>query len=607
MNKLDNFYNVSSYNDTTGKLTLIAPNGNTTTLDIYKTIDINDESIKNKPLLSNIDDVNGKKLVDGSILIDSVNNISYYKRNGILEPIYANRNIEGFRIKYWDKLLAYPDNSIVSFNDSFFKSSVAASTTIGKIPTIVTESFDFTGEGDIVDLGLVGITGIYAIDSIYYVTTTSGVFKSENGLDNLEVVTSRNSMHKYCDMYGNQMVMEENDIIAYNNKYARIEYRYTFPNEIRAFFTSNNKLYVLFHNDSYIYKYEFMNNEYVDKIQVLLPDDYDDTTIDGSITTGRIVLTSDGSNKIVVHNIAENIDTIFESSIGNSLSSTINDEYIYIVDTDNAIHKYNIISSEWIQIELSDMFANTKCPENYDIIKIYEDIVDESNDNIIQDFMNEPQSCALYRNKYLFISENSFRGRIFRYNFRNGIDLFNPEDFTFKDIYPYYGSNIVGTAIFNGKLIVALGSNQTKLIELDVETLEVLSTTDISVKINGDDIVSMNTRGDTIYVLTSANKVYKFSDISGEPVGTIYLSKNMDNASICALDSNRLWVSNRYNIYEFDLNSGVGLAKIKIDTKAEVAMSITLGGMYMLDIKDSRNKALTRYRSTDIRKYKWSY
>jgi WD40 repeat protein len=252
------------------------------------------------------------------------------------------------------------------------------------------------------------------------------------------------------------------------------------------------------------------------------------------------------------------------------------DDSIYFIKGDNrSIYVSQVDIREWKPITVDDIFARSACSAAFQTIFYYTNIVVNSE----YSYITGAKDFTFANNKLGAYITDAYVGFI---DIEDGV--FDRKVLHEKQLINNLHAG--GITTFKGEFIIGRGQD---LIVVSAETKSITETIDISTKIEDYDILSIASRGDTLYVLTTLGKIYMFDDVHSDVVGVVQLDQfNADMSKICVLDSERVYVSHiadsDHFIYEMSLFDGSIIAKSSISRDSMIAMDMLYEEFYTLDI-----------------------
>jgi hypothetical protein len=579
-NNISNYFNNVTYDDNTGILTF--SNHNNTNIKKYRLLDQSDmnDLIGPKPEIYNI---KSNHAIEGSFLISVDNKIVKTLYNQEWKTLYKKNEHMLLRVPYWDNTISYDEKKLVSYEDRKYK-SVTNGTTTNKTPDTIDYDYSFNNAQDVEGTELSNINNLHLDNDVLTIVTTDATYYYEKGIVLIYNHSSLGSSRKAVTILGKEAYIFNDYILrVYDSNLAYIDYR--FDNKIISITADNEFLYILFDNNK-MYKFNISNGimeEYIVGIQ--------HNVEDIALNSFFIYMINYSQGKL--YRIDRNSNVEVEYTIGSNVKSIAptNDGYFYVIfNNEEIVKKAKIQSGEWEAVDTNYFFKRFNCPQPF-IHKItYENVIDKNMYHYVDKYSNAAYFCFV-SNKYVMTLEPDSRGRVHKTHIEDGV--FNP-----KYIHEYVdiGGYCNGIAYFQGDLIVA---NWQELVIIDPDTLQILRRVDLQNKIEDNKILGLTSRGDTLYVMTTNAKLYKFADVDAPVSGTIVL-EIFDEAKsrICAINSEVLYITKDKDIWELDLSTGETIDKTPLGRNTDVDIDLLKFELFTLEIGGMGS--LSKYRTVFI-------
>jgi hypothetical protein len=582
---MDTFYDSATFDSNTGVLTLSSlTSGNTGQIDVIKQFDF--ELANNTPTVFNNAASLPDAATDGSYC-RMTNGDVYYKVGGEWVCTLKNRNVRPLRIPEYDSSVSYTKGSIVHGNKSIMV-AIKDMTTTGIDIDQIQYTLSLEDNNPIVAGSIVDTTGLSRFDrENMMITTRFGLFKRNTNTGkvlhiNNNIGGSSEPMKTYGSIVARKSDEKTVKIIDINSGEPVSMCLLQDGSNIDAFDLYESKLYVFCSATNTVYIANSLTGHIVGQKQ-LLPECMS-SNMKVSIDDGFIYILRDNEVLYMV-NLADativaqaNINTGGNGSTDIHDIVKIGDSLYFIEGEDRSIHVSQIGNGEWKPITVDDIFARESCAAAFMDAFYHTNIVVNSS----YSYIPEAKDIAFMNNKIGAYITETHVGFI---DVEDGI--FNHKILSEKQ--QIGSSSIGGITAFKGQFIVGRGKELTAVSKDTKDIIEVVS---IASKIEDNDILSISSNEDTLYVLTTLGKIYMFDDIHSDVVGVVQLGQfNAVMSRICVLDAERVYVSHvaddDHFIYEVSLTDGSIIGKSSMSRESVIAMDMLFEELYTLDVGDT--------------------
>lgn len=298
------------------------------------------------------------------------------------------------------------------------------------------------------------------------------------------------------------------------------------------------------------------------------------------------------ANKVTTINLKSKSVNVCSFNIDvDALTLTKYGELVYVVDKVAYIHQ--LIESNNVTRSIYDMLKDTDCSEGFRNEFLY-------NENIYQEVDNFGDTSIgdieVNLNRFIVTVDNTYDGLIKRYPLSEGL-IDNMESDSTLQIIP----NING---FYFKCCTSLGdmlltaSHDKIIYKIDIPTMTQIGQVDVSNLVSGDSILSMDSLGTTVYILTSDGVVHMLNDLLTDVIKAVSIPVVTPNSQIVVLDSYRVIVTSLVN--GFDVVLAVSSARIlryfTVETR-NMRITASLGVLFKFNILTNK---LTTHMQEDF-------
>ena len=590
INSLESFFTSFSMNDETGILTLISDIGSRE-IDLYGDIDMNSNNIENNISIirDNVENQSNHSPVDGSYLIPIDESVVLFRERGVWIKIYDKSTEDNyFRIPYYSQEKTYSQNEIVSYNLMMYKT--VENNVVGEDPsTIATGNEIVESQLSSIAIDIENPISMSTYGDRIALRTDSEVYSVNRLFDDVSYEADTVSSFPYNEFFSNRLIIEDRSISIDNESFS-----YVFEYDLRMVFCSDDLMYIIDESAMSIKVFEYGNATPLESISYVEPVDFSNK-ISGSLYNDSLVLTSQGSNNIAIVNMDTGLTSVVTTDFNDILSSIIINEDIFVLREDNIIYQGQLIQSKWKKVALDDIFDNPLCQDFYQSYVSFENSIVNSKSDVVN---HRASAFEIFKNKFLFVAQES---EIVRIDTSNGV-LGEHGDRSYLSIP---SGNITGLAVFDQKLYVSQGNEMKHIVEVDIDTFQILRTVDLSAHISGTNIQDLAALGDTLYVLTNSGIVYSFSDVGLQYKGSINLEHFTSKSKIAVIGRGNIYQTNyRPDIQVISLinkrNGRVLESSMGIDVDSDTLMCFSNNSFYTLDVNN--NNTLSMYSRVYINK-----
>lgn len=576
---LEAFANSYEYLTDKGELTLLSTVGDRYTVNLFDETNMIGDLI-NKPVVT---DSLKNTLTKGSFYVsEDLTDIRYSDGTQWVRltdtEVFPNK--DRFTIDMYDDSKKYLINDIVSYDDNMYVRHIQENV-VGLPP--LTFSSNITTIEDMATIELETISGLGIEDNELIINTTNQLYTYPFNSNNLSVKDTPtnyfNDTHRYVEWFDEPVVKLTNRVI-----YLPVSsFSYVFTDDIRFFYISNNYMYV--YTDT-LEKFKFKDIVAIESKALALPFDWSSKVDCSIVNRDVLVMTERGT------------DIIFSYSLGLGISSTIHTAFNInssvcsvsgelFMNVGNTVKRMQLVFFIWKEVVVDDLFETGICDGLGTSVNFYTHVTD-SQLNYSLPFGSDISSICAYGNRYLFLTNRTHSGEVFRLDLSSG--LFNK---TLKDtliVQPLVGdastgAYLSGCTMFLGKLIVIEGRETQQLRVIDPDTFVIEDTYNLDTIISGDTLQAMSSRGDTLYILTNSGKLYKFNTLDLNVTDVVVIQEFTINSDILAIDADLMYITDVYDftrgLYGLDVNSGKLVYQLSKNT-TNVCMTIVENTMLIL-------------------------
>jgi len=573
---IGNYFTKAEFNNDTGKLILSNEDGsNTKEITIQEQVDM--QSLQVKPKIYTRFD---NHAIDGSFCIIDNGKEVYVKVNEKWKLLYKDNDKTLLRVPYYDETLQYSNKNVVGYMFKKYK-SIVDTPTVGQTPDTINYDYSFIDGEEVTGSALFNINNIHVENGKLIIVATDYIYK----LVHDEVVVY-NRTAEGVDTKAITIAGVEYRIISDRIVESRT------PDDVKNKIYFDEPIISITGDDFYLYAYSkdaqtvYMVNTWTqeqDEFITSIDIDCDDITINSSF----IYFVNYSTNKIWKYDlVSSQLEEYDLEPNTTSIAATEDGRMYYHVNGEDFIRIATVQSGEWMQVSDEYFFKRFNCPQPFMHRITYENVIDENRYHYTDKYINVAFFCFM-SNKYFYAIENNTRGRLIQYDISNGV--FN-ERYTGK--YLDIGVNVGGIAYFQGELIVARWQS---LIIIDPVTLTVIREVDLQNKIEDAKITGMTQRGDTLYVMTTNNKIYKFQDVDAPVSGTVTLELYSGTMRICAINSSELYCMIDRDIWNLSLDDGSIIEKTPLGRNMIVDIDLMNYELFTLELEGSNT--LMKYKT----------